>query len=200
LHRIEWKPLGGKVGMAAFEFRIELRKTAIMLTDVGKVNFTLFYDKAPRNVENFLELARDRRYDGSLIHRILPTFMQGGKPVGGKSEKRPDGKTVPAEFHDAPFDAGTLAMALAVLPGTDEFDANSASCQFIVGLSRSPSWDGVFTVIGQASDEESHRTLRALSETRVDANGRPLQPVKISFHLADIETPRTTEKLELGGR
>lgn len=201
LHRIEWRPLGGRIGVASFEFRVESRKTAILVTDFGKITFNLMYDKAPRNVENFLELARDRFYENSLFHRIVPNYiLQGGKPVGGRGQTRPDGKTIVSEIHDAPMDVGTLAMALRYHPETDSFEPNSASCQFVIGLARLPELDGKFTVIAQASDPESLRTLQALAERPTDAKGQPLQPVAIrGVMLVDVDVPRA-QRLELEAR
>ena len=175
-YRLEWRPPGGQIPPASLCFRVETQKDAVMVTDYGKVTFTLMYDQAPRNVENFLELIRDRFYDGKTIHRIIPGFiLQGGSPDGSAGGARPDGKRVPAEFHDYAFDLGTLAMARK--PG----DEDSASCQFFVSLARLPELDGKYTVIGQARDEESLRTLQVLAALPTDGKGRPLRPLTIRF-------------------
>ncbi len=186
-YHLEWKPLGGRIPAATLSFRIERRMVAILVTDYGKVTFSLFYEKAPRNVENFLDLARDHFYDRKLIHRIIPGFiLQGGSPDGTSRGVRPDGKRVAAEFNDTPFQLGTLAMA------RKPDDPDSASCQFFISLARLPELDGKYTVIGQASDEESLRTLRRLGEISTDSDGRPLRPVVIRFFtLRRADEPRT---------
>jgi cyclophilin family peptidyl-prolyl cis-trans isomerase len=185
VHRIDWRPLGGRVREANVELRVEPRMSAQLFTDYGSITFTLMYDKAPRNVENFLDLVRIRFYDKLSIHRVVPDFiLQGGSPTGDGAGRRPDGKTVPAEFHDARFEAGTLAMALR------GDDPNSASCQFFVALARLAELDGKYTIIGQARDEASLRTLRALAELNTDANHRPTRPLTIrSFTLVPDESP-----------
>ncbi len=176
VYHVTWSPLGGHVPAATATVRVEGRKVAILVTDYGKVKFSLMYNKAPQNVANFLELAREKFYDGKLLHRIVSGYIiQGGSPDGTSRGMRPDGKTVPAEFHDAPFIPGTLAMAHK----PDEPD--SASCQFFISLSRLPQLDGKYTVIGQATDEESLQTLRKLAELATDRRGRPLRPVIIRF-------------------
>ena len=44
-----------------------------------KVNF--FEKDAPKTVENFVSLARNRFYDGLAFHRVIPDFViQGGCP------------------------------------------------------------------------------------------------------------------------
>jgi peptidyl-prolyl cis-trans isomerase B (cyclophilin B) len=174
-YRAEWRPLEGRLGVVTAEFRVEPRKDVILVTDLGKVTFVLDYEHAPRNVESFLDLVRQGFYDGKTLHRVIPGFIiQGGCPKGDGTGIRPDGKLLPAEFHNLPFDAGTLAMA------HKPRDPNSASCQFFIGLARRPELDGQYTVIGQASDAESLRTLQALAAVTADRRDRPVSPLRIS--------------------
>jgi cyclophilin family peptidyl-prolyl cis-trans isomerase len=184
-YRLEWQPLGGALAPLSATFRVETRKDAVLVTDYGKITFTLLYDQAPRNVANFLELARTHFYDGKTIHRVVPHFiMQGGSPDGTGKGIRPDGKLVPAEFHDTPFELGTLAMARK--PG----DPDSASCQFFVSLARLPELDGKYTVIGEAQGEESLRTLQTLSELPTNDHGQPIRSLPIRF-LTLVNVPDT---------
>lgn len=175
-HRLEWQPLGGAAVPASLSFRVETRKDAVLVTDYGKITFTLMYDRAPSNIDNFLDLVRTRFYDNKTIHRVVPHFIiQGGSPDGTGKGVRPDGKLVPGEFHDTPFELGTLAMS------RKRSDPDSASCQFFVSLARLPELDGKYTVIGQATDEESLRTLQVLSELPTNDQGRPTRPLAIRF-------------------
>lgn len=180
-YRLEWRPLGGKLTTVTTEFRVEPRKLAVLVTDYGKITFTLEYDKAPKNVENFLELVRTGFYDGKVFHRIIAAdLIQGGDPKGDGTGIRPDGKLVPAEFHPKAFTRGTLAMA------RKPSDPNSASCQFMITLSRRDDMDNQYTVIGEATDDESSRTLNKLSGLKTDAKHRPVKPVVIrSINLID---------------
>ena len=73
--------------------------TAIIDTTAGKMTCTLFPDKAPLGVANFVGLAQGTKdwtnpvshakkhgvplYDGTIFHRVIPNFMiQGGDPAG----------------------------------------------------------------------------------------------------------------------
>jgi cyclophilin family peptidyl-prolyl cis-trans isomerase len=48
-------------------------------TNVGMFVIELYKDKAPITVENFLSYVDKKYYDGTIFHRIIPTFMiQGG--------------------------------------------------------------------------------------------------------------------------
>jgi len=67
-------------------------------TTEGMIVCRLFEKEAPKTVANFVELAegkrewthpvsrkksRDRLYDGTIFHRVIPNFMiQGGDPAG----------------------------------------------------------------------------------------------------------------------
>ena len=63
------------------------------------------YDKTPRHRDNFLKLAKNGYFNGTLFHRVIKDFMiQGGDP---DSKNAPKGKilgtggpdyTIPAEF------------------------------------------------------------------------------------------------------
>src|SRR5436305_3563971 len=73
--------------------------TAVIDTTAGKLTCTLFPDKAPIGVANFIGLARGTKdwtnpatgakkhsvplYSGTIFHRVIPEFMiQGGDPIG----------------------------------------------------------------------------------------------------------------------
>ncbi len=181
--QVEWRPFGEAIPPAVVEFRVEARKHAVLVTDYGKLTFSLAYDKAPRHVENLLQLARDRFYDGTTFHRIIPgALIQGGSPDGTSSGLRPDGRMLVAEFHDAPIQPGTLVMARR------QDDVNSASCQFFIALSRLPELDGQYTVVGQSVDRESLRTLERIAELPTDQNGTPQRPPVIRF-LTLVDAP-----------
>ena len=73
-------------------------------TNYGDIVVRL-YDETPEHRDNFLKLAREGYYDGTLFHRVIKDFMiQGGDP---DSKGAPAGKrlgtggpeyTIPAEF------------------------------------------------------------------------------------------------------
>src|SRR6266550_3888768 len=94
--------------------------TAVFKTERGDIRVNLFADKAPKTVNNFVFLARDGFYDGTMFHRVIADFMiQGGDPEGSgrggpgyrfEDEVPPEGPSF-----DRP---GLLAMANAG-PGTN---------------------------------------------------------------------------------
>ena len=57
--------------------------TATFETSRGKIVCELFAADAPNTVSNFVFLAKDNFYDGTVFHRVIQDFMiQGGDPTG----------------------------------------------------------------------------------------------------------------------
>lgn len=171
---LRWRPYGGALESNVLVIKVVDYKQVIMDTDYGPITMSLLYDKAPRTVDNFLELVRDRFYSGKVFHIARPNlFVQGGCPNGDGTGRRPDGITIPPEFNDTPFDVGTVAMALA------EPDANSASCQFFICLARQTKWDGRYTAFAQVEGPESLAALRKMAEVETDKDFHPVKPLRI---------------------
>ncbi|GEN49307.1 peptidylprolyl isomerase [Ligilactobacillus pobuzihii] len=56
---------------------------AKITTSMGEITVQLFPSQAPKTVKNFVSLAQDHYYDGTIFHRVIPEFMiQGGDPTG----------------------------------------------------------------------------------------------------------------------
>src|SRR5438034_11601501 len=51
----------------------------ILDTSYGKIIVELNAEKAPITVKNFLQYVDDKHYDGTIFHRVIPTYViQGG--------------------------------------------------------------------------------------------------------------------------
>ncbi|HLE09414.1 MAG TPA: peptidylprolyl isomerase [Thermodesulfobacteriota bacterium] len=127
----------------------ELKKVrAVIETKFGEIELKFFPEVAPKHVSNFIKLAKDGFYDGTIFHRVIPGFMiQGGDP----NTKTPDSSTygtggpgykVPAEFNNIPHKRGILSMARAN-------DPDSAGSQFFIVVKDSSFLDGQYTVFGE---------------------------------------------------
>ena len=56
--------------------------TATFETSRGTIVVDLFPKEAPKSVNNFVFLAKEGFYDGTVFHRVIPDFMiQGGDPT-----------------------------------------------------------------------------------------------------------------------
>ena len=94
------------------------RTTVLISTSFGDMVVEL-YNETPQHRDNFIKLVRERFYDGTLFHRIIPNFMiQGGDPDSKGAAPNVQlgnggpGYTIPAEFVDGLFHKkGVLAAA-----------------------------------------------------------------------------------------
>ena len=87
-------------------------------TDKGEC-VILLYNETPRHRDNFLKLAKQHTYDGTLFHRVIKGFMIQGGDIDSKNAKPGQklgegdlGYRVDAEFRDSLFHKkGVLAAA-----------------------------------------------------------------------------------------
>jgi peptidyl-prolyl cis-trans isomerase B (cyclophilin B) len=57
--------------------------SATFKTSRGEIVCDLFAKEAPKTVNNFVFLAKEKFYDGTVFHRVIADFMvQGGDPTG----------------------------------------------------------------------------------------------------------------------
>jgi len=131
---------------------------AVFNTSEGTIVCRLFEKEAPKTVQNFIELAegkrewthpnsgkksKDRLYDGTIFHRVIPNFMiQGGDPAGtgfgGPGYQFEDEtKGSPHKF-DKP---GKLAMANA--------GPNTNGSQFFITVAPTTWLTGKHTIFGE---------------------------------------------------
>ncbi len=124
---------------------------AIIKTKFGDIEVKFFPEEAPRHVENFIKLAKEGFYNGTIFHRVIPGFMiQGGDPNTKDSLKKDiygqggPGYTIKAEFNDIPHKRGILSMARAQDPDT-------AGSQFFIVVEDSRFLDNKYTVFGEVT-------------------------------------------------
>lgn len=157
---------------------------AFIETSKGTLKCTLFEDKAPKAVANFVALARGLRafrdvetgkwvrrpfYDGLTFHRVIPNFMiQGGCPKGNGTGD--PGYAFEDEFdlslrHDRP---GRLSMANS--------GPNTNGSQFFITEVPTPWLDDHHTIFGECEPLDIVRTI-----ARVPVKDtRPIEPVTIN--------------------
>lgn len=92
----------------------EKKYTAHIKTEKGTIEVKLYPEYAPKTVNNFIFLAKEKYYDGITFHRVIKNFMiQGGDPTG--SGRGGPGYTFQDEFDGNPLthETGALSMANA---------------------------------------------------------------------------------------
>jgi peptidyl-prolyl cis-trans isomerase B (cyclophilin B) len=149
---------------------------AIIKTSFGNIKFNLMSDIAPETVRNFVKLAKDGFYDGTLFHRIIPGFMiQGGDPNTKNSDKSTWGQGGPgynlkAEFNTRSHLRGIVSMARAT-------DPDSAGSQFFIVTSDSTFLDRQYTVFGEVV--EGMEVADKIVNLPRDGNDCPKQEAKM---------------------
>ena len=120
----------------------------------GDVVIELFEDIAPNHVQRIKLLAKEKKYDGVVFHRVIDGFMAqtGDVQFGNSNSENFDigragtgGSEYPnlnAEFSDASHERGTLSMARSS-------DPNSANSQFFICFQSAPHLDRQYTVFGK---------------------------------------------------
>src|SRR5213079_1204946 len=156
---------------------------AIFNTSEGTIVCRLFEKDAPKTVANFTELAegkrewthpvngkktKDKLYDGTIFHRVIPNFMiQGGDPLGtgtgGPGYKFAD------EFHpDLAFDRPYLLAMANAGPGTN-------GSQFFITTVPTPHLNRRHTIFGEVI--EGQDVVDQISHTATDSRDRPVKDV-----------------------
>lgn len=129
----------------AMEIDSKKSYTAVIHTDRGDIKVSLFADKTPHTVNNFVFLARQGFYDGTIFHRVIKDFMtQGGDPKGtGRGGPGYDfaDEFSPSLKHDKP---GILSMANA--------GPNTNGSQFFITHVPTPWLDRKHSVFGDVKD------------------------------------------------
>ena len=121
-------------------------------TNHGSISFNLLPDLAPEHVRNFVKLAKEGFYDGTLFHRVIPGFMiQGGDPNTKDPNMKSQwgmggpGYTIKAEFNSRSHLRGIVSMARAM-------DPDSAGSQFFIMHKDSTFLDNEYTVFGEVTE------------------------------------------------
>jgi peptidyl-prolyl cis-trans isomerase A (cyclophilin A) len=157
--------------------------TATLRTNRGTVVVRLFPDQAPKTVRNFVELAegtrewtnpatrkqgKEKLYDGTIFHRVIPDFMiQGGDPLGtgtgGPGYEFAD-EIHPDLVFDRPF---LLAMANAG-PGTN-------GSQFFITTGATPWLNRKHTIFGEVV--KGSDVVEEISRVQTSRGDRPVTDV-----------------------
>ena len=123
------------------------RAQVLIQTEVGDIVVEL-YNETPKHRDNFIKLAKNGFYNGTLFHRVIPNFMiQGGDPDSKKASAGQvlgnggPGYKIPAEF------VKTLFHKKGVLAAAREPDA--------VNPKKASSGSQFYIVQGQVFDEKT---------------------------------------------
>ncbi len=150
----------------------------VMTTSAGVITLEIYQDKSPLTAKNFLQYVDEKHYDGTLFHRIIPSFMiQGGGYLPGLKEKETR-KSIKNEASTNRLSnlRGTIAMAR-------RDDPDSASAQWFInvvhnGYRLDPSPDSAgYAVFGRVV--EGMDVVDAIKMVKTGARDVPVEDVVI---------------------
>ncbi|MGH9508562.1 MAG: peptidylprolyl isomerase [Terriglobales bacterium] len=161
---------------------------AVLETSEGTIVCRMFEKEAPKTVKNFIDLAegsrewthpvtkqksRNRLYDGSVFHRVIPNFMiQGGDPagtgMGGPGYQFEDETKGSPHNFDQP---GKLAMANA--------GPNTNGSQFFITVAATDWLTGKHTIFGEVI--EGQDVANKISGVPRDRNDKPAKAVVVKM-------------------
>lgn len=176
-------------------------------TDYGTMKGIL-YNETPKHRDNFVKLANEGYYNGTLFHRVIQGFMiQGGDPNSKNAKPGQPlgmggpGYTVPAEFNTQLIHKkGALAAAR-----TENPEKASSGSQFYIVQGRpvsatqlganyteeqkkiyqtiggTPFLDNNYTVYGEIT--EGLDVIDKIAAVQKDGNDRPAKDVKMTIKI-----------------
>jgi peptidyl-prolyl cis-trans isomerase A (cyclophilin A) len=97
-------------------------------TTLGNFVVELYPAKAPKTVQNFVQYAQDKHFDGTIFHRVIDGFMVQGGGFTADMAQKPTRAPILLEIdRSLKNERGTIAMARTGNP-------NSATAQFFINL------------------------------------------------------------------
>lgn len=147
--------------------------TVIIKTSKGEITIELNKDRAPNTVKNFIKYVKNKHYDGTIFHRIIPNFMiQGGEHTLEGDQRKP-GDPIKSESNNGlKNEKGTIAMARTNNP-------DSAKAQFFINvrdnnsLNYSESKPG-YTVFGKVTSGMD--VVNKIRTSKTDNKNWPIEP------------------------
>lgn len=147
------------------------KEIVVIETNMGKIELLMWRSIAPKTVENFVQLAKRKYYDGVTFHRVISNFMiQGGDPrgdgTGGESiyGRVFENETNPKYTFDRP---GLLAMANA--------GPNTNGSQFFITLVPTPHLNNGYSLFGEVV--AGMDVVQAIGKVKTGPGDKPVKPV-----------------------
>ncbi|TYJ53572.1 peptidyl-prolyl cis-trans isomerase-like 2 [Cryptococcus floricola] len=148
---------------------------ATILTNLGGLNVELHGDRAPKTVYNFVQLAKQGKYDNVVFHRLIPGFMvQGGDPTGTGS----GGQSFWGEpFRDEYSEKGAFKHDGRGVMSMANSGPRTNTSQFFFTFRETPHLDGKHTVFGKLVGGED--VLDKIERIPVLSSNRPVKDLVI---------------------
>ncbi len=146
-----------------------------------EIRFELYPQLAPQTCSNFIKLAKEKFYDGTIFHRVVQDFVAqgGGFDTAGNLKLA---ETVYGEFvlngffNLVPHKRGMLSLARP-----DAYDGGS--CQFFIVQKDAPALNGGYATFGRIT--EGMEIVDAICAAETDENDKPVKPIVLKQVVID---------------
>jgi peptidyl-prolyl cis-trans isomerase A (cyclophilin A) len=159
-----------------------------MKTSKGDIVIELNREKAPISVANFLSYVDKKFYDGTIFHRVIPSFMIQGGGFDEQLNQKPTDPPIKNEWTNGlKNNRGTIAMARLGDAKPNPERVNSATSQFFINVVDNPALDqpqrdgGAYAVFGKvvAGMNAVDAIVDVPTTTKTTPTRNPLQNVPV---------------------
>jgi len=150
-------------------FNAQKNPKILIKTSLGNITATLYKDKAPKTVANFMSYVEKKHFNGTIFHRVISNFMIQG---GGFDKEMNEKKTLAPVINEADNglknDRGTLSMARTPDPhsATAQFFINLKDNQFLNHKSKNGQEYGYCVFGSLENDPQSLKTLDSIGKVK----------------------------------
>lgn len=130
-------------------------------TTMGDIVVKL-YDETPKHRDNFVKLAQEGTYEGTLFHRVIKNFMiQAGDPDSKNADQGQMlgsgdvGYTLPAEFVYPKYFHKKGSLSAARMGDQVNPDKESSGCQFYIVTGNVYSEDDIISMEAQKNNKDA---------------------------------------------
>ena len=158
----------------------------ILHTNMGDIKIRM-HDDMPITTGNFVKLAKEKFYDGTIFHRVINGFMiQGGDPFTrdtsaaavAKYGQGGPGYTIPAEFvPEYTHKKGALAAARRGDVANPKKESSGSQFYIVQDANACAQLDGAYTVFGETVSGLD--VIDRISQVATDQRDKPLMDVRI---------------------
>jgi len=153
----------------------------IILESGDEIKFEVYPQIAPQTANNFISLAKEGFYDGTVFHRVIKDFMAQGGGYDITYTYKPS-PAVAGEFIMNGFlnlighKRGVISLARAA-------DYNSGSSQFFIVQADSRYLDGGYAAFGAVT--EGMDVVDKMCSAQTDENDKPTEKIVIKQIIID---------------